>query len=547
MGGGQGYTLSSMKKDGVIAAGSSQSADAAEEMLQRGGNAVDAAVAAAFATAAGDPAITSLAGGGILLYMDGLSGQAEVCDLFSGAPGLGGKRHSRQGATELPPLDFMDWEVDFGAGETRQTFHCGRAAAAAPGVLQGLCAVRDRWATLPLKVLLEPTVRFLRDGFALSEYQARCNHVLEGILCRSELGRELYFDANSRLLEPGDRFSNSAQADFLERLGAEGIEQVHRDVIAPAILSEFGEEQGGWITRDDLFSWRPIFRQALELDYRGARILTHPLPSFGGPLLLHTLDLFRRMSLAKTKAGSEERFFCLAAVFRAVSESRAARPDFVHRRDAAEVLGSRLESILRGDVGEASAPEPRPPGNTTHISVVDSDCNAVSVTLSYGEGNGYEIPGTGVLMNNFLGEADLFPEGFHKFTPGARLSTMMAPTFLVEPSGALTALGSGGSNRIRTVISQVVSALLDDGLGPEAAVQQGRIHYEDGVLSAETYLLPESPRLLASAKRLARSTKTFDAPSLFFGGVHVACRGADGRLEGVGDARRGGAVRRVEA
>jgi gamma-glutamyltranspeptidase/glutathione hydrolase len=177
--------------------------------------------------------------------------------------------------------------------------------------------------------------------------------------------------------------------------------------------------------------------------------------------------------------------------------------------------------------------------------VVDADRNAVSLTLSYGEGNGYEVPGTGVLTNNFLGEADLFPEGFHKFTPGARLSTMMAPTFIVEPSGALTALGSGGANRIRTVIPQVVSALLDDGLGPEATVEQGRIHYEDGVLSAETYLPPESSRLLASAERLADSTKTFEGPSLFFGGVHLARHGADGRLEGVGDERRGGVVRRV--
>jgi gamma-glutamyltranspeptidase/glutathione hydrolase len=139
------------------------------------------------------------------------------------------------------------------------------------------------------------------------------------------------------------------QADFLERLEAEGIEQVHRAVFVPAVLSEFGEDQGGWMTRDDISAWRPIFRQALELEYRGARIISHPMPSFGGPLVLHTLDLFRRISLGETKAGSEERFFCLAAVFRAVSESRAARLDFAHRRDAAQFLGARLESILRGD------------------------------------------------------------------------------------------------------------------------------------------------------------------------------------------------------
>jgi gamma-glutamyltranspeptidase/glutathione hydrolase len=189
-----------MKRAGVIAAGSAQSAEAAEEIFERGGHAVDAAVAAAFASAAGDPAISSLAGGGILMYMDGLSGEAEVCDLFSSAPGMEGKRRRRSEAEGLPPLDFVDWEVDFGAGETRQTFHCGRAAAAVPGVLQGLCVARDRWATLPLGGLLEPTVRFLRSGFALSEYQVQCTRVLEGILRRSDLGRKLYFDENGDLL-----------------------------------------------------------------------------------------------------------------------------------------------------------------------------------------------------------------------------------------------------------------------------------------------------------------------------------------------------------
>ena len=127
---------------GVIAAGSEQSAAAGAEVYDLGGNAVDAALAAAFATAAGDPAITSLAGGGILVYRDGATGRTDVCDFFANAPGLGGRR-SERGASGLAPLDFLPLQVQFENGAATQAFHVGRAAAAVPGTLQGLCAARD--------------------------------------------------------------------------------------------------------------------------------------------------------------------------------------------------------------------------------------------------------------------------------------------------------------------------------------------------------------------------------------------------------------------
>ncbi len=169
----------------------------------------------------------------------------------------------------------------------------------------------------------------------------------------------------------------------------------------------------------------------------------------------------------------------------------------------------------------------------------------MSVTLSYGEGNGHAIPGTGLLMNNFLGEADLFPHGFHRFTPGERLNSMMAPSVIQESSGTVTALGTGGSNRIRTVVPQVISALLDDRLAPHEAVHRARIHLEDGVLSAETYLLRGREDALTQVMNLATTVESFDAPSLFFGGVHLVRQNAAGGLEGVGDVRRGGSVRMV--
>ncbi len=148
-------------------------------------------------------------------------------------------------------------------------------------------------------------------------------------------------------------------------------------------------------------------------------------------------------------------------------------------------------------------------------------------------------------MNNFLGEEDLFPAGLGNFVPGERLSTMMAPTIIEHPCGAVSVLGSGGANRIRTAISQVVCGLVLDGLQPPEAVAQGRIHVENGVLSSESFAIDDCPAKLSGALRHARELEEFNEPGLFFGGVHVAHRKADGTLAGGGDFRRNGIVAEV--
>ena len=139
---------------GVVSSGSTQSTEAATDAFRAGGNAVDAVLAAAFATGGGDPAITSLAGGGILVFRDARTGVTEVCDFFADAPGLGGKRG--QAKHSLPELDFRSLEIDFFTGGALQTFHVGRGSAAVPGVLPGLYAAGKRWGRLDLAELVKP-------------------------------------------------------------------------------------------------------------------------------------------------------------------------------------------------------------------------------------------------------------------------------------------------------------------------------------------------------------------------------------------------------
>ena len=526
-------------------ASSDACADAGAEILRAGGNVVDAAIAAVFGTGAGEPAITSLAGGGVLLHRDGANGETQVCDFFANAPGLGSR-------IATPPHerddDFRGIEVLFPEAGITQTFHIGRATAGVPCVLGGALAALDRWGSLSLDAIVAPTVDALRRGVEMNAYQEKCFVYLEQILRESELGRETALDPDGALFAAGSIFRNPELADTLEALGAcraADLGGFLHDAIEKPMLEAFGEEAGGRLTPGDLRSCRPVFREPLRIDHHGARIDTNPAPSFGGPSIAHTLALFDHVALQETRPGTSARYRRLATVFRAFSELRARDAAIFDRDDAAARFRSQVDEILAGRGDTDGGMEPRSPGNTTHISVTDSDGNAAAVTVSHGEGNGFAIPGTGIFMNNFLGESDLFPGGFGHYSPGARLSTMMAPSIVVDAAGNLAALGSGGANRIRTAISHVLEALVLDGLSPQEAVDSGRIHVENGVLSAERHRIPGGGEPLSSARELAKHYDAFTSDSLFFGGVNVAHRSADGSVVGAGDARRSGTVRVV--
>jgi gamma-glutamyltranspeptidase/glutathione hydrolase len=514
---------------GVVAAGSAQSVAAGTEILRAGGNAADALVAAVFATAAGDPSITSLAGGAAAIFRSS-DGTVEIGDFFANAPGIG------LDAVARDAIDFREVGIDFGVGESSQCFHIGRGSAAVPGAVPGLIAALDRWGTLSLSDVVAPAVRLLRGGFPLSVYQSECLKVLRPILLQTSQGRQHFQRDDGELLQADDRFCNTELADTLERLGSDPT-HYERSVV-PAIVEEFGPSNGGQITERDLVEWKPRFRDPLTAFYGGVRVHTNPAPAQGGRFVLLTLELCEHVGLRHIPHDSPERQRLLASVLRAISEVRSRWPEIVDRTDAVSLVQDRLENILNGN--DQFLTEPSGPSNTTHVSVVDRHGNAAGATLSHGEGCGHWIGETGLHMNNLLGEEDLFPAGFHNFIPGARLTTMMAPTVMVDRNGGVCVLGSGGANRIRSAISQTIIALVDDRLDLEDAVARNRIHFENGVLSAEIYGEPGDESVYRQASEIAEKSQFFAEPSLFFGGVHLAQQDAEGRLHGVGDPRRGG-------
>lgn len=509
---------------GVVAAGSVPTAEIAAAILARGGNAVDAAAAACFGTAVGEPSLTSLAGGGMIIHRDGKTGKVTVCDCFANAP--------RLGPEGMADFDYRGVDLDF--GPTTQRFCIGAGAAAVPGVIPGLCTALERWGSMDLKDVVAPACDKLREGAVMGNYQGFAIKLLGPILTDQASGRAI-FEQEGRLLTEGDRFSLPQLADTLEAMAAAGWRTYYADVLGAAMLQQFGPAGGGLLAPEDLADYEVLFKEPLHLRYHGHDVYT--MPAQGGAMVATMLRLLAAEPIAETPV-ARVRQLCdaMAVADEARTKGLGALDDFDPW--AERFAGRRKEAQLR----RAGAPPVNGPGNTTHLSVIDAAGNACGVTFSYGEGNAHIVADSGIMMNNLLGEEDIVPGGPAHAPKGKRLTTMMSPTMICAPDGREIVLGTGGANRIRSAIVQAVRYLVDEKRSPEQAVAAPRVHFEGGVLNAEVFAFDDRGAALEQlgAERMIR----FDAPNMFFGGVHLVERLADGTLRGAGDPRRGGSLRR---
>ncbi len=496
---------------GVVAAGHPLTAEAGAGVLREGGNAVDAAVCAVLASFAAESPLTGFGAGGYMLVHH--DGETALLDFFVAAPGLDG---TERGA-ELVPV-----QVRFDA-ETVQTFYVGPASCGVPGTAAGLVRALERFGSAPLADLVGPGVGLAREGAPVNAQQAYILDILAPIHARLPGTRELYAPGGKPLRE-GDVFRFPELADALERFGAEGAEPFCRGAVADA-LSDFVVAHGGTLGRSDFAAYEAIERKPIRAPFRGTEVLTNPPPSSGGILIAFCLGLLERLG---ERSGPEQ---------------LVAAMDAANRRRGAEFAESLYEEGMEAGFLEPAGLDLAAAdllGSTTHISVLDGDGMCASVTCSNGSGSGVLVPGTGVILNNMLGEEDLNPLGFHRIAPGRRVPSMMAPTAVLRDGEIVLGVGSAGSNRIRSAILQTVVRTVEQGMPVAAAVAAPRLHFEAGVLQAEPGLDEGALRRLeASGIAVSRRPEV----NLFFGGVQAVARDpATGALSGGGDPRRGGAV-----
>ncbi|HET7567201.1 MAG TPA: gamma-glutamyltransferase [Gaiellaceae bacterium] len=404
------------------AAGHPATAAAGVEILEDGGTAADAAVAASLASCVAETVMTGLLGGAHAIHYDAASGAVRNLDCFCAVPGLGAE-----------PRDAELLELDVPFGEELVHYAVGPASCAVPGLPAGLGALWREHGRLPWARLVEPALRLAREGVPMPPAHVACLEMLAPVLTL-DAGARIYAPGGS-LLRPGERLDQPGLAAALESLAAEGAEGAYRGTIGEALLS-LSDERGGLLTRADLDAYEARWADPAEVSWLGRRVLSRSGIS-GVPETLMRLPRLRGLS------------------------------------PAARVVA--LVAALDGGTG--------PETHTTNLVTVDAAGSACVLTSSLGLGSGDYLPGLDLHLNSMLGEVDLLVAG--PLEPGARMASMMAPTVVLERERPVLAIGSAGGTRLRTALVTVAASVLDEGLEPGAAVRRPRVHPAGTVVNAE--------------------------------------------------------------
>jgi gamma-glutamyltranspeptidase/glutathione hydrolase len=458
-----------------IAAGHPATAQAGFEVLDDGGTAADAAVAASLASCVAETVMTGIAGGGYAIWWDGESGQ--LLNFFVTVPGLG----------ETPrEVELVDIGVPFGTELVH--YAVGIASCAVPGVPAGLHELWSRHGRLPWERLVEPAIALARVGVEMPPAHSACLAMLSPVMTMRE-GARIY-SPGGKLLEAGDRLEQPGLVRTLELLRDEGATSLYNGSLAEALL-DLMQDRGGLVSRRDLDEYEPYWLDPLESDYLGLRVLTRGglTPSVGKKLA----ELPRLKGLSPA-----ERALALARVLVALPYS-----------------------------GEGE-----PLGDTTNLVTADADGNACVLTTSLGLGSGDFIPGLDVHLNSMLGEVDLLVTPLE---PGERMESMMAPTLILADHGPLLAAGAAGGTRLRPALVQALAGMLDEGLEIQDAVDRPRLHSTGELVHAEPGFEEEALVALEAEYEVRR----WSAIHHYFGGVSLIARNgaaADPRRSGAAQA-----------
>lgn len=506
---------------GTIAAGHPLTAEAGQFALREGGNAIDAALAAAVTSWVVEPVLAS-PGGGAFALVAHPGDEPRILDGFAHTP----RRRATDSRQFLVHADF---------GPEQQGFYLGPGTVASPGTVALLAALHDQGARLPWRALFAPAIDHARRGITITRHSAQLFQVVRDLYLTTPETRARYGrpeDATTPLAE-GDHWVQAELADFLEALADGGARFFYHGEIGELIAHHLAAH-GGHLRRDDFEQYRAIERKPLAYRIGRDAIWSNPLPSLGaryGQLGLMALES-GRAHLAG--AGEDAYLSDLFALQGTLNEA------WQHLGESAPVPSPA------DPWWDERLPRNRSVRGTTHLSAVDEDGRLIALTASNGAGSAVLVPGTGFMLNNMLGETDLVadPEAVNAWEPDRRMASMMAPTLLERADGARLATGSGGSMRIRTTLLQILLHLVREGASLREAVLAPRLHVDGLTVHLESGFSASQLEHLRSHSGDARLVE-HPPENLFFGGAHSVERSAAGGLEGSGDPRRGGVSRSV--
>lgn len=484
------------KTKGVIACGHQNTLDAGKFMFEEGGNAFDALIACLFASFSAESIMSSAAGGG---FMSAIlpNKKSYSLDFFCQTPMVKKKPSD---------LDFYPIKLDYGVSS--EEFHVGLGSVATPGMLKGIFHIYEKFCSLPMKILSQPAIELAKNGVKINDFIATDYLLLSNMLKATPDLKSIFFQDD--VIYKKDSIQKMEKlADFLEHVSYDGIDNFYYGDIAQKI-HEISIENRGSLSFEDLKNYEVQERDGLIFNYKNKQIVTNPLPSVGGEMLKFALACLEKEKIHNPKSNKYTQ-----TVYTVLSQMMKQK----------ESLLKKFNSTKRG--------------STTQISIVDDKGNALSTTVSNGEGSGCTIPGTGILLNNMLGESALLPNGFHSWSKNERLSSMMTPTLVLNEKEEIEIItGTGGASRIPSAITQVLSYIIDHNMDVETAVMAPRLHPEHGTLNTEP-LIAEPLELLNGDEYLP-----WNEQAMMFGGVHTIVKKGN-EYFGAADARRMGAVEKI--
>lgn len=469
-------------RDGVVVTASAPATAVGLEVLKRGGNAVDAAVAVGFALAVTYPQAGNIGGGGFMLVR-----------LESGRTGFIDFRET------APRASSRDMYLDSLGRPFENMSLLGAMASGVPGTVAGLYKAHELYGSLPWRELLRPAVSLARSGFAVSERLASSLKQLQPYKERFPVLVQ-FMRKDGAALEPGDTLRQETLAETLERIADAGPDAFYRGPVAEAIVAEM-QSSGGIISKEDLTGYAVRERDPVRGLYRGYEIISAPPPSSGGTTLIEILNIVEGFDLGAMGFMSDRSVHCVVEAERRAYADRArylGDPDFVDNH-VSHLISKEYAAALRESITPTATPSsdlsPQPHADrekkeTTHYSIVDGKGNAVAVTYTLNDSYGSKVlvRGAGFLLNNEMDDFSIkagYPNLYglvgseaNAIEPGKRMLSSMAPTIVLKNAHLFLIVGTPGGATIVTTVAQIIMDTVDFGMSLEEAVSAPRYHHQ---------------------------------------------------------------------
>lgn len=519
-------------ENGVVSSAKPEASQVGVDILKKGGNAIDAAVATAFAIGVVEPNASGLGGGGFMLIRHADTGEEVFLDFREVAP--------KNATPDMYELDEDGKPVDDASS-------VGGKAVGVPGEVAGLLMALEEYGTMSLEEVMQPAIDYAENGFKVTKNFSQMIQDNFEKINKFDATKEIYLK-DGLPYEEGDILVNKDLAETLKKIAKNGKDAFYTGEIAEAIVDEV-QKTGGIMTLEDLAEYEVKVRKPVKGTYRGYEIISAPPSSSGGTHVIQLLNIMENYDLKSMGLNTAESLHAWSEAAKLMFADRGeymADTDFVDvplaglvSKDYAKELYERIDMEKAAKDVEHGDPRKYESGSTTHFSVMDKEGNIVAVTktINHFFGSGVTVPGTGILLNNEMDDFDVEPGRSNSIEPKKKPLSSMTPTIVLRDGKPFMTLGSPGATRILTTVAQVISNVVDHGMDIQEAINAPRMFDNGNGLKLEGRI---SEDVVKELEAKGHEVEVRDDYDLYFGGAQGITLEESGKLHGGADPRRDG-------